>query len=148
MGDRLLSGGSSLPRAPYPSSLRYLMRCGRVGVRAQPAVAILLVILVVALEPLDVAVAFEGQDVGRDAVEEPAVVGNHHGAAGEGHQRVFQRAQGVHVEVVGGLVEQQQIAARLERLGQVQPVALAAREAADQLLLVGALEVERRHVGA
>ena len=61
---------------------------------------------------------------------------------------VFQGPQRVDVEVVGRLVEQQDVAAALERLGQVQPVALAARQRADLLLLVGALEVERGHVGA
>jgi hypothetical protein len=37
----------------------------------------------VALEPFDVAVALEGEDVGGDAVEEPAVVADDDGAAGE-----------------------------------------------------------------
>ena len=45
-----------------------------VGVGAEAARAVRLVVLVVALEPLDVAVALEGEDVGGDAVEEPAVV--------------------------------------------------------------------------
>jgi hypothetical protein len=36
----------------------------------------------------------------------------------------------------------------LEQLGEVHAVALAAGERADLLLLVGALEVEPRHVGA
>ena len=58
------------------------------------------------------------------------------------HQR------GVDVEVVRRLVEQQDVAARLEQLGQVDPVALPARQRADQLLLVRAAEVEARHVGA
>ena len=60
---------------------------------------------------------------------------------------VFERAQRVHVEVVGGLVEQQHVGALLEHLGQDEPVALAAREFLDQLLLVGALEVEHADVG-
>jgi hypothetical protein len=89
------------------------------------------------------AVALEGEDVGGDAVEEPAVVADDHGAAGEFlEQRVLERAQGVDVEVVGRLVEQQQVAAALEQLGEVHAVALAARQHADLLLLVGALEVE------
>ncbi len=54
-------------------------------------------------------------------------------------QRLLQRAEGVDVEVVGGLVEQQHVAAALEQLGQVDAVALAAGEVADLLLLVGAL---------
>ncbi len=37
--------------------------------------------LVVALEPDNLAVAFEGHDVRGDAVEDPAVVADHHGAA-------------------------------------------------------------------
>src|SRR5207244_12162307 len=48
--------------------------------RAQP---VLLVLGVVALEPDHPAVALEGQDVGRDPVQEPAVVADHGGAAGE-----------------------------------------------------------------
>ena len=43
-------------------------------IRSQPAHLVGLVILEVALEPFDVAVALEGEDVGGDAVEEPAVV--------------------------------------------------------------------------
>ena len=72
------------------------------------------------------------------AVEEPAVVGDDHGAAGEVEQRLLERAQGVDVEVVGRLVEQQQVAAAAQQLGQVDAVALAAGELADLLLLVGA----------
>ena len=54
----------------------------------------------------------------------------------------LERAQRVDVEVVRRLVEQQDVAARLEQLGEVDPVALAARQLADHLLLVGAAEVE------
>jgi hypothetical protein len=50
-----------------------------------------------------VGVALEGEHVGADAVEEEAVVGDHHGAAGEVGEGVFQGAEGFDVEVVGGL---------------------------------------------
>ena len=83
-----------------------------------------------------------------DAVEEPPVVGGDHGAAGELQQRVLERLQGLDVQVVGGLVEQQHVAAHLQRQREVQPVALTAGEHAGLLLLVGALEAERRDVGA
>ena len=63
-------------------------------------------------------------------------------------QRLLQRAQRLHVQVVGRLVQQQHVAAALEHLGQVHAVALAAREVLHLLLLVGALEVEAGHVGA
>ena len=38
------------------------------------------------------AVAFEGENVGGQTVQEPAVVGDDHGAAGEAFQRLFERA--------------------------------------------------------
>src|SRR5688572_26410374 len=119
-----------------------------VRVLAEPAAAVLFVSLVVALEPHGFAVTLEGEDVGGDAVEEPAIVGDHHGATGERQQRLFERAQRVDVEIVGRLVEQQQVAALLEELGEVDAVALAARQAADALLLIAALEAEPGAVGA
>ena len=83
------------------------------GVLAQPPHLVLFVILEIALEPFDMAVAFEGQDMGGDAVEEPAVMADDHGAAGEILQRLFQRAQRIDVEIVGRLVEQQHVGAGL-----------------------------------
>jgi spermidine/putrescine transport system substrate-binding protein len=47
-----------------------------------------------------------------------------------------------------GIYPPEDVAARLQRFSQVQAVSLAAREHAHQLLLVGSLEVEGRHVGA
>ena len=46
------------------------------------------------------------------------------------------------VEVVGGLVEQDQVAALLEGQRQVEPVAFTAREHPGRLLLVGSPETE------
>ena len=54
-----------------------------VGVGAEAALAVLPARCVVALEPHDLAVALEGDDVSGDAVEKPAVVADHRGAAGE-----------------------------------------------------------------
>jgi hypothetical protein len=114
----------------------------------EPALLVFLVVLEVALEPFDMAVALEGEDVGRDTVEEPAIMADDHGAAGEVLQRLFQRPQRVDVEIVGRLVEQQDVGAGLQHLGEMHAVALAARERADLLLLVAALEVEGRAIGA
>ena len=125
-----------------------MIRCGPVGLGAELLVAEALVGLEVALEPAHLRVAFEREHVGGDPVEEPAVVGDDDGAAGERQQRLLERAQRVDVEVVGRLVEQQQVAAGAQQLGEVEAVALAARELADLLLLVGALEVEAGDVGA
>jgi hypothetical protein len=86
--------------------------CRLVGVGADAALQVdRLVVLVVALEPHDLAVALEGEDVRRDAVEEPAIVADDDGAAREVEQGLLERAQRVDVEVVGRLVEQQHVAA-------------------------------------
>ena len=86
---------------------------GLVGIGAEPPAAVGFVILVVALEPDDLAVALEGEDVGGDAIQEPPVVADHDGAAGEAQQGLLESSERVDVEVVRGLVEQQQVAAAL-----------------------------------
>src|SRR6516164_9207040 len=96
------------------------------GIGAEPAHLVLLVLLEVAREPLDVAVALERQNVRGDAVEEPAIVADDDGAAGKILERLLERAQRIDVEIVRGLVEQQHIGARLEHLGEMHPVPLAA----------------------
>lgn len=92
--------------------------------------------------------AFEGQDVRADAVEEEAVVGDDDGAACEIDQGVFEGAQGLDVKVVGRFIEEEDVAAGFQEFGHVDAVAFAAREAADLFLLVAAFEVEGRAVGA
>src|SRR5262245_56398652 len=62
---------------------------GLVGVGPEAPFAVGLVVLVVALEPHHLAVALEREDVGGDAVEEPAVVADDDHAAGEAQQRLF-----------------------------------------------------------
>ena len=90
---------------------------------------VLLVGLEVAFEPVPlgrvVVVAFPREDMRGDAVEEPTVVGDHHSAARELEQRVFEGFQGLDVQIVGGLVEQQQVAALLQGQRQVQKPKLA-----------------------
>ena len=110
------------------------MRLGRIFTLA--ALEVCRVFLVVAFEPDHFRVALEGEDVGGDAVEEPAIVRDHHRAARLGEQGFFQCAQRLDVQVVGGLVEQQHVAAGLQHLGQVNAVAFTARQLADQLLLL------------
>ena len=114
---------------------------------ADPLAALFFVGLEIAFAPVDVAVAFEGQDVRRQPVEEPAVVADDDRAAGEVGHRFFQGPQRVDVEVVRRFVEQQHVRAAAQQLGQVDAVPLAAGEDADLLLLVGAGEIEPRDVG-
>ena len=113
---------------------------------AQTLLAIGFVLGVVALEEGYLRVVLVRQDMGGDTVQEPAIVRDHDGRAGEVQQRFFQRAQGFHVEVVGRFVEQQYVGALLEGQSQVQTAALTTGQVLDELLLVGALEVEAAHV--
>ena len=83
-----------------------------------------------------------------DAVEEPAVVRDNHGTAGEVLEAFLQRAQRVHIDVVRGLVEQQHVGFALEREGQMKSVALTAGEHAAFLLLVSTGEIESAQIGA
>ena len=96
----------------------------------------LLVVAHVALEEADLAVALEREDVGRDPVEEPAVVADDDDAARERFQARLERPERVDVEIVGGLVEEQDVAAGLQQLREVDAVALAARQRPDELLVV------------
>ena len=126
------------------------MRLGCVLAQALDTVG--LIGLKVALEPIPVARILVGalprQNVRGDAVQEHTVVANDHRAARELEQRRLERGQRLDVEVVRGLVEEQQVAALLERKRQVQTVALATGKYASALLLVLALKAKARHVRA
>ena len=135
-------------RALLPFELLELDAMRLDGGVAQAALLVFLVVGEVAFEPFDVAVAFESENVGRQAIEEKAVMRDDHGAAGKIFQCGFERRQGFRVEVVGRFVQQQQVAALLQQLRHVHAVALTAREQPDLLLLVRALEVERRTIAA
>src|SRR4051812_49074790 len=110
--------------------------------RAEPRASVRLVVGIVALEPRDLALALEGEDVRRDAVQEPAVVADDDSAAREVFQSLFESAHRVHVQIVRRLVEQEDVRAFLQHLREVDAIALAAREHPYLLLLVRAREVE------
>src|SRR5690606_30259336 len=95
--------------------------CLLLGVVGQQALAGLFgggpVLVVVAGEQAQLAVVQVGH-VGADRVQEVAIVGNDdHGGVARG-QHVFQPADGVDVQVVGRLVEQQHFRVGEQRLGQ------------------------------
>lgn len=102
----------------------------------------LLVFLEVPFEPFDFAVAFEDEEVSAYPVEEVAVMADDHYAAGEFIESLLQYAHGVHVKVIGGFVEQQEIAAPAQELGKMYTVAFAAREFPDLFLLLRTAEIE------
>src|SRR5690242_4301384 len=78
---------------------------------AETAAAIGFVLTVVAGKPADRAVPLEGQHVRCHPVEKPAVVRDNQRRSGEPFEGVLQGAQGVHVQIIAGLVQQQHIGA-------------------------------------
>ena len=109
---------------------------GGVGLIAEALVTISFVVREVSFEPAHHRIPLKGQHVRRNAVKEPAVVANHYGAAGKAQQTVFERAERVDVEVVGWFVQEQNVAATAQDLGQLHAVALTTGELSDLLLLV------------
>jgi hypothetical protein len=58
-------------------------------VRAEAATAILFVVLVIALEPHDVAVTLKREDVGGYAIEEPAIMAYNYRTPSEMYERLL-----------------------------------------------------------
>ena len=83
-----------------------------VGVVAEAAFSVGLVLAVIAVEIFHMAVAFEGQDMRRDAIKEPAVMANDDGAAGEILKCLFQSTHCIYVEIVGRFVEEKDVRTR------------------------------------
>src|SRR4051812_1206982 len=75
-----------------------------VGVVTESLPPVSHVVRVIAFEPRHLTFAFEREDVSRDAIEEPAIVRDHHGAAGKIEQRLLERAQRLDVQIVRRLV--------------------------------------------
>ena len=119
-----------------------------VSLIAQATLTVRLVIIKVAFKPRYLAITLVGENMCGDAVEEPAIVRDDDGAAGEAEQGFFQCAQRFDVKIIGRFIEQQQVAAALEQLGQVYTIAFTARQVAYTFLLVASLEVEAADVGA
>ncbi len=75
--------------------------------------------------------AVQLDDAGGHRIQEAAVVGDDDGGAFPGAQHFFEPGDAVEVEVVGGLVQQQQIGFLDQRAGQRDALAGAARQAGD-----------------
>ena len=64
-------------------------------------------------------------------------MGDHHHTAAEVVEEILQHAQGVHIEVVGGFIEQQHIRRLDQQAAEVQPPPLAAGKPRHRLVLLG-----------
>ena len=90
--------------------------------------------------------AVELEDPAGDVVEEVAVVGDDQHRAGEVAQVLFEPARGLGVEVVGRLVEQQQVGLAEQQRAERDAALLAARELGDIGVARRAAERFHRHL--
>ena len=117
--DPLLLGG----QRPLPGALLLLFLLQPLALLLQPGG-------VIALERV-AAAALDLEDPVGDVVEEVAVVGDDHHRAREVAQRALEPGDALGVEVVGRLVEQQQVGLLEQQPAQRDAAPLAARELAD-----------------
>ena len=78
---------------------------------------------------------FQLQDLGDRAVKEIAVVGDHEHSAPVVHEVGFQPPDAVHIQVIGGLVEHDQIGLLHQELSERDPRLLSTGERRDALLI-------------
>src|SRR5713226_2091704 len=96
--------GAAKPRCSCSRQLPVLDPMRRLCLSAQTPFSIGFIVRIVSFEPNDTAFALEREDVRRDPIQKPAVVGYHHRASGKVFQRLFQGAERIHVEIIRGLV--------------------------------------------
>ncbi len=77
---------------------------------------------ITAFEKYNLRIAFKSENMGSNAIKKPAVVRNNYRAAGKVFKTFFERSQGVNVNIVGWLIEQQYIGLRTQGKRQVHTV--------------------------
>ena len=117
-------------------------------VGTQSSLAILFIVRVIPGEPDNLTIAFEGENMRRNSIQEPAIVRDHDGGTRKFKQRFFERPQRLDIEIIGGLIEQQEIAACAQHLGEMHPIAFAAGQQADLLLLVLTAKIKATDISA
>ena len=132
---RLRLGAARFRRAAHPFALALDDLLARVVLALLLRHALRLLVQIGGVVPLvgDAAAAIELEDPAGDVVEEVAVVGDDQNGAGEKLQVLLEPADGLRVEMVGRLVEEQQVGLFEQQLAERDAALLAARE--------------RRHVG-
>ena len=70
------------------------------------------------------------------SIEEIAVVRHHHHTAAEVFQKILQHAQGLHIKVIGGFIQKENIRGLDQQATEGQPPAFTTREFADGAVLL------------
>ena len=115
-----------LPAARSPREFPVFDSMRLVSFLALPSTKILQIAGIVSVEPMHRAIAFEREDVRRNAIQEPSIVRHHDRATREVLQPFLQRTNRVHIEIVRRFIKQNQIRAAFQQPGQVNAVTLAA----------------------
>lgn len=113
---------------------------------AETHLLVLLILTVGSLKVKYFGVPLKSKYMGTDTIQEPAVVRNHNGTSGEVLKSLFQCTEGVHIDIVGRLIEQQHVGLSFEGECQMQAIAFSSREHPAKLLLVGTGEVKAGEV--
>src|SRR2546430_8637187 len=88
------------------------------------------------------ALAFESENRGTNAIQKIAIMPHHDAAAAEGDERFLEQAQRSEIEIVRRLVEHQNVAAALQDFSEQHPAPFAAAELRN--LRVDALFAEKK----
>ena len=138
---------AGLRHAPHPLQLRAVevVGAGYLGTAVVYALLPLLQIVgVVAAIGID-GLVVEFEDNGADTVEEEAVVGHHEQRAVSARQVALQPLYHLQVQVVGRLVEYQQVGLSQQHVGQCHALLLSARKFAHALAEVAYFQL-RQHL--
>lgn len=92
---------------------------------AKPGLSVSLIFGVVAFEPDHFAVTLKGKHMCGDTIEEPPVVANDHGTAGEILQSLFQGTHGIYIKIIGRFVKQKDVGLFLEHAGKMYAISFA-----------------------
>ena len=120
---------------------------GLIRRNSKTTLSIGLVLGIVSFERDNAALTFKGQNMGGDAIEEPPVMADHHHGARKVFEGLLQRPQGIHIQVICGLVQKKDVRSFLEHSCEVDAVSLSPGKDPDLPLLIGAREIEAGHIG-
>ena len=87
-----------------------------IGADTQTFSALFFIGCKVAFAPMDIPVTFEGEDMRRQTIKEPAIVANNNRTAGVVRDRFFESSKRIDIEIVRRLVQQQDIGTAAQEL--------------------------------
>ena len=98
---------------------------GLIGCDSKTTLSIGLILGIAAFEPDDVALTFKGQNMGGDPIKEPPVMADHNHRARKVFEGLLKCSQGIHIQVIRGLVQKKDIGSFLEHPCEVDAVSLS-----------------------